>query len=38
VGTALTDAQYQAYLTGRLYVNVHTDTHKDGEVRAQLRP
>ena len=38
VGTTLTDAQYQAYLDGQLYVNVHSDANKDGEVRAQLRP
>ena len=38
VGTTLTDAQYQAYLAGQLYVNVHTDANKGGEVRAQLRP
>jgi hypothetical protein len=38
VGTTLTDAQYQAYLAGRLYVNVHTDANKDGEIRAQIRP
>lgn len=38
VGTTLTDAQYQAYLAGQLYVNVHTDTNKGGEIRAQLRP
>ena len=38
VGTTLTPAQYQAYLAGQLYVNVHTDAYKDGEIRAQLRP
>lgn len=38
LGTTLTDAQYQAYLDGRLYVNVHSDANKGGEVRAQLRP
>lgn len=38
VGTSLTDAQYQAYLAGQLYVNVHTDANKGGEIRAQLRP
>jgi hypothetical protein len=37
-GTTLTDAQYKAYLDGRLYVNVHSDANKGGEVRAQLRP
>jgi hypothetical protein len=38
LGTTLTDAQYRAFLAGQLYVNVHTDAHKDGEIRAQLRP
>jgi hypothetical protein len=38
VGTTLTDEQYQAYLAGQLCVNVHRDAHKDGEIRAQLRP
>ena len=38
VGTTLTDAQYQAYLAGQLYVNVHSDAYKDGEIRAQIRP
>src|SRR5262249_10301974 len=37
-GTVLTDAQYQAYVAGNLYVNVHTDANKGGEFRAQLRP
>ena len=37
-GTALTAGQYDAYLAGNLYVNVHTDANKGGEVRAQLRP
>ncbi len=38
VGTTLTEAQYQAYLAGRLYVNVHSDAYKGGEIRAQLKP
>ena len=38
VGTTLSDAQYQAYLAGQLYVNVHTDANKGGEIRAQLKP
>ena len=38
VGTVLTDAQYQAYLAGNLYVNVHSDANKAGEIRAQIRP
>ena len=38
VGTALSDAQYQAYLAGNLYVNLHTAANQGGEIRAQIRP
>ncbi|RTZ48081.1 CHRD domain-containing protein [Candidimonas sp. SYP-B2681] len=34
----LTDAQYQAYKAGNLYVNVHSAAHKGGEIRDQLKP
>lgn len=34
----LTDAQYKAYKAGNLYVNVHSDAHKGGELRDQLKP
>lgn len=34
----LTDAQYKAYMSGDLYVNVHSDAHKGGEIRAQIKP
>ena len=34
----LTDAQYKALQSGDLYVNVHSAAHKDGEIRAQLKP
>jgi hypothetical protein len=37
-GSKLTEAQYDAYKAGNLYVNVHTDANKGGEIRAQLRP
>lgn len=37
-GVKLTDAQYKALKAGELYVNVHTDAHKDGEIRGQLKP
>ena len=37
-GAILTEAQYAAYKEGNLYVNVHTEANKGGEVRAQLRP
>lgn len=37
-GTKLTDAQYQSYQNGKLYVNVHSPKYKDGEVRGQIDP
>ena len=37
-GARLTEAQYQAYLAGDLYVNVHSEAHKGGEIRGQLVP
>jgi len=37
-GAKLTDAQYQSFQAGNLYVNVHSDDHKGGEIRAQLKP
>lgn len=37
-GAKLTDAQYQSYKSGNLYVNVHSAANKGGEIRAQLKP
>ena len=37
-GTKLNDEQYAAYKAGKLYVNVHSNDHKGGEIRAQLVP
>jgi len=37
-GAKLTEAQYEAYTAGDLYVNVHSPSHKGGEIRAQLKP
>ena len=34
----LTSAQMDALKAGNLYVNVHSDKHKGGEIRAQLQP
>ena len=36
-GAKLSDAQYKALKAGNLYVNVHSEAHKDGEIRAQLK-
>ena len=37
-GRKLTSAQLQAFKAGDLYVNVHSNKYKGGEVRAQLQP
>ena len=37
-GAKLTDAQYKSYEAGMLYVNVHSDVYKGGEIRAQMKP
>ena len=36
--TQLTDSQRRAFEAGDLYVNVHTAAHKNGEIRAQIKP
>jgi hypothetical protein len=37
-GAKLTDAQYASYKAGNLYYNCHTEAHKSGEIRGQIRP
>jgi hypothetical protein len=37
-GAKLTDEQYASFKAGNLYVNVHSQEHKPGEIRAQLKP
>jgi hypothetical protein len=37
-GKKLTQAQLDALKAGNLYVNVHSDQYKGGEIRAQLQP
>jgi hypothetical protein len=37
-GVKLTDEQFAAYKAGNLYVNVHSDANKGGEIRGQIKP
>lgn len=37
-GAKLTDEQMKSFKSGGLYVNVHSEANKDGEIRAQLTP
>jgi CHRD domain-containing protein len=37
-GAKLTDEQWADFKSGKLYVNVHSEQHKPGEIRAQLTP
>ena len=37
-GSKLTPEQLADFKSGKLYVNVHSEQHKPGEIRAQLTP
>ena len=37
-GTRLTPEQVKSFKAGELYVNVHSEANKKGEIRAQLTP
>jgi hypothetical protein len=37
-GAKLTDAQFDAYKKGGLYVNVHSAANPGGEIRGQIKP
>ena len=37
-GATLTDDQFKAFKAGELYVNIHSEAHKGGEIRGQMTP
>lgn len=37
-GAKLSDAQYESYLAGKLYINVHSAAFPGGEIRGQIVP
>ncbi|NDP42570.1 MAG: CHRD domain-containing protein [Aromatoleum sp.] len=37
-GIKLTDAQYASFKAGNLYYNVHSEAHRSGEIRCQIKP
>ena len=37
-GAKFTGAQYDDFKAGYLYVNVHSEAHKEGEIRGQVNP
>ncbi len=37
-GAKLTDAQFDAYRSGKLYFNIHSEAHRSGEIRGQIKP
>jgi hypothetical protein len=37
-GTTLTPAQYESFKAGKLYYNVHSEAHRGGEIRGQIKP
>jgi len=38
VGSKLDTEQIKSYKAGELYVNVHSEANKGGEIRAQIIP
>lgn len=37
-GTRLTDAQYESFKAAKLYFNIHSEAHRGGEIRGQIKP
>jgi CHRD domain len=37
-GTRLTEPQYESFKSGKLYFNIHSEAHRSGEIRGQIKP
>ena len=37
-GARLSDSQYESYKAGKLYFNIHSEAHRSGEIRGQIKP
>jgi hypothetical protein len=37
-GARLTESQYESYKSGNLYFNIHSEAHRSGEIRGQIKP
>ena len=37
-GARLSDSQYDSYKAGKLYFNIHSEAHRSGEIRGQIKP
>ena len=37
-GTRLSEVQYKSFKAGNFYFNIHSEAHRSGEIRGQIKP